>query len=434
MTPRPATQPASPPTSPSANDHAGPRIVLVGATLTGNRGAEAMLRAALQRIPELVPHARFTLLSLYPRDDRAENHDPALRIVPFSPLHLLLLAFPLALLAGTLLRLHLPPRFFLWTRSLRALHDADLMIDLSGISFVDGRGAILLYNVLLVLLPALLRTPVMKYSQALGPFRTTLNRWCARRLLPQVARIAARGPTTKRFLDELSLSPGQVRECADAAFALQVGAPARQTIEPLLAQPLFTRPVVAVSASSVVDKLCRRGGVDYVAQMQTLIRHLIDDRGYHVCLVAHSARPGRRSTKNNDLPVCRRIADLVGRPECQFPETPYNAEALRALIGHCRFLVASRFHAMIAGLAEGVPTLLVGWSHKYAEVLASFTLEAYALDYADLSAARLRQMFAQLEEDEDEVRRRIREHLPAVLESSLSNARLAAELLAQRTP
>jgi colanic acid/amylovoran biosynthesis protein len=415
----------------AANAGGESHVVLMGATITGNRGAESMLRAAVQRIPEFQPATRFTLLSLYPKDDIAENRDPALEIIPFSPVHMVFVAFPLALLAGMFARLRLPYRFLLRTRSLRAIHDADLVIDLSGISFVDGRRTILVYNALVVLLPALMRTPLMKYAQAMGPFHTRMNRWSARWLLPKVACIAARGRVTREFLDELGLPERVVDRCADAAFAMHVGPEARQTIEPLLKQPAFARPVVGVSASSVVERLCRRQGIDYPALTAAFINSLIDEKGYGVCLLAHSARPGRQSVKNNDLPVCRQIAELVKRPECLYPQQTLNAEALRALIGQCRLLVASRFHAMVSGLAMGVPTMLVGWSHKYAEVLEAFDLARYALDYAELSDTALRDLFARLEQEEEQVRRRIQEHLPAVVESSLKNARLAAGLLAR---
>ena len=414
----------------SASGEAGAHVVLVGATITGNRGAESMLRAAVQRIPEFLPGARFTLLSLYPKDDAAENRDPSLRIVPFSPLHLVFVAFPLALLAGVLLRLRWPHRFLLRTRSLRALCDADLVIDLSGISFVDGRGPILLYNALIILLPALLRTPLLKYSQALGPLRHRLNRICARWLLPKTARIAARGRITREFLDGLELPPGLVESCADAAFAMRIEPDAECAIERILAHPAFARPVVCLSASSVVDGLCRRRGVDYPQCVAAFARHLIDTKDYGVCLLAHSARPGHASPKNNDLPVCRRIAALIDRPECVLPAAVLDAQALRALIGRCRFLVASRFHAMISGLVMVVPTMLIGWSHKYAEVLEAFDLDGYALDYAELSDDNLRRMFQRLEREADDVRSRIRAHLPGVIEASLDNARLAADVLA----
>lgn len=407
-------------------------VVLLGATLTGNRGAESMLQAAVQRIAELEPRVRFTLLSLYPRADSGENRNPALCIVPFSALHMVFVAWPLAVLAGLAARVRLPVGPLLWTRALRSLRSADLAIDLSGISFVDGRGPILLYNVLVVLIPALLGTPLLKYAQALGPFRHALNRYCARWLLPHTAGVAARGRITREFLEQLDLPAGRVRSCADAAFALRVEPAALRVVEPLLRHAAFEGPVVCVAASSVVDGLCRQRGVAYVETVAAFIRRLIDRKGYGVCLLAHSARPGRTSPKNNDLPVCRAIHERVGRARCLFPSENLDAQALRAVIGRSRLLVASRFHAMISGLAMAVPTMLIGWSHKYAEVLEAFELEGYALDYAELTEDKLWALFERLERDEEQVRQCIRRQLPAVERAALKNAEWAVELLAGR--
>jgi polysaccharide pyruvyl transferase WcaK-like protein len=413
------------------------RIVLLGATITGNRGAESMLRAAVQRIPEFVPRVRFSLLSLYPRDDKAENRDHSLHVIACSPAHLLLVAFPLALAAHLLSRVGLPHRFLLATGALRELQRADLVIDLSGISFVDGRGpAILAYNCVVVLLPRLLGKPLLKYSQALGPFRRRVNRWCAGRFLPKTAAIAARGRITEEHLGDLGLPPGKVRLCADAAFGMRIGPEARRKSDDATNNGLFRRSTVAITPSNVVHELCRKAGIAYPRCMAEFVRdYLILQRGYDVLLLPHSARPGKRSAKNNDLMICREIYRLAARPECHLlPEGVYDAETLRAMIGKCRFLVTSRFHAMVSGLAMGVPLMLVGWSHKYAEVLEAFDLEMFALDYADLSPDRLRCLFGRLEREEEEVRDRIRGVLPSVVESSLDNARLAAELLGAPSP
>ncbi len=47
----------------------------------------------------------------------------------------------------------------------------------------------------------------------------------------------------------------------------------------------------------------------------------------------------------------------------------------------CDVLLTSRFHAMIAGLCLAIPTVVVGWSHKYEEVLAEFQLERFAFSF-----------------------------------------------------
>ena len=58
-----------------------------------------------------------------------------------------------------------------------------------------------------------------------------------------------------------------------------------------------------------------------------------------------------------------------------------NTRGVRQIIGATDGLVASRFHAMIAGLSLCIPTMVIGWSHKYRETLADFGMQNYAIDY-----------------------------------------------------
>jgi colanic acid/amylovoran biosynthesis protein len=96
---------------------------------------------------------------------------------------------------------------------------------------------------------------------------------------------------------------------------------------------------------------------------------------------------------------------------------------LRALIGRGDALVSSRFHAMISGLASRTPTLVLGWSHKYAEVLRSFELEWCSVDYSEISGSTLARRLADLVDRSDEVRGLIDRHLPDVQQSSALNLR-----------
>ncbi len=106
-----------------------------------------------------------------------------------------------------------------------------------------------------------------------------------------------------------------------------------------------------------------------------------------------------------------------------------DAEEIRARIAQCEVLVACRFHAMVFALSEQVPVLLTGWSHKYQEVMEQFGLAEYAADFSNLSLEGLCSSFDAFMENQEEIRRRIKKHLPKVQESSRQNVRLIVKLL-----
>src|SRR5690606_10814811 len=73
-------------------------------------------------------------------------------------------------------------------------------------------------------------------------------------------------------------------------------------------------------------------------------------------------------------------------------------------------------------LVEDTPLLVIGWSHKYAEVLAPFGLADYAMAYADLESgsAVLRRTTALLR-DAGAVSGAVAENLPDVVASARAN-------------
>lgn len=393
------------------------RIATLGAALSANKGSASMLQAVTDRLPDLLGPCHFSVLTTYPDEDRRAATGAGVEIESCRPLQLLAV-LPLAVLVAVARRLGRSGRIFCRTPILRTLDDADVVVDIAGISFVDGRGLpILAYNTLMTSVPLLLGRPVVKCSQALGPFHRPLNRLAARQVLPRLQWIGARGPETERHLAELGLT--NVGTANDLAFVMKQPAEATAAVERLLA-PVPAR-FVAVSPSEVVAGYCRKEGIDYPGLMAGFIDRLTAG-GHHVVLVPHSARPSAPAGRMNDLPLCRAIHTAVARPEhCTLVDAPLGPPELRALIARSETLVTSRFHAMISALATTTPVLVVGWSHKYAEVLRGFDLEDCVIDYRDLSPAQLHERFVTLEARTDDVCRKIDEHLPASVEGAMRN-------------
>lgn len=393
------------------------RVAIVGGTFSGNKGAASMLQAVVDRLPEVAGPTRFVVLSAYAGEDRDEPGAGAVRIVKWAPVNMIL-DLPLAILVALARLLRLPMRQLTASRSLRALADADVVADVAGISFVDGRGlVVLVYNVLMPLMGVLVGTPVVKCSQAVGPFTDPRNRAAARWTLARMERVYARGEQTAAHLRELGLD--NVEEAGDLAFVL--GLPDEGAVAGARRWPDGDGPRVAVVPSAVVEAYCDEQGIDYVGLTAELVEGLAAG-GHRVLLFPHSARGSAGASRMNDLPVCRAVADRVGvREGVTFLPDQLSPHELRGVIASADVLVAARFHAMISALATGTPVLVTGWSHKYTEVLRQFGLEEWQIPYEDLTLKTLSTGVHDLLARREQVSAAILQGLPAVQATSMRN-------------
>ncbi len=418
------------------------RVTLIGATCWGNRGAEAMLMTTIGVIRQRHPDTCFHVMSYYPGKDRELVRDPAVTILDARPAALVLQHFPFAL--GDRLLRYLKLR---WPRSLmpasaRALGASELLIDLGGISFADRRAIFLPFNILCILPAMLFGVRVIKLSQALGPFRNWCNRWSARLFLTRCTYVVARGPRTLRHLRELDMPLGRCGQAADVAFGYQPEfSLSRENEDRVKAIRGFLASarsrgvrLIGLSPSTVVRKLFAECGRDYVAFMAELVLEMVR-QGYELLVVPNATRQGSSKAKNNDLVV---INELRARLEqnsspaisgkVTWVDFDLNTRDIRDLVKITDVLVTSRFHAMIAALTTCTPVLVVGWSHKYGEVLQAFGLERYAADHT-ASLQEMSSLLSELLDQADQIRERIAEALPGVRRSALGQFDLIDKVL-----
>ncbi len=404
-------------------------ITILATNFAGNKGAAAMLQSSIKQLSLHTDDVYYRLLSVYPEEDKRQNPYNNLEVVSCKPEHMIFLAFPLALLYYTFKWVKPIQRLLLRNQILKAVYASDFILDEAGISFVDSRGFVMnTYNFICMVVPMLLGKPIVKYSQALGPFKNFWNRSLAKIVLPRIKGIGARGSLTKEHLDELGLK--NVTLCADGAFLMSDDEKETERVQSIITGDIFyQKDIVSISISSVVEKYCEKIGIDYKGIMSRFIDFLIEDKGYGVLIIANAARIGKTSRKNNDLPVCQAVYNLVmNKDSCRWYPEEFTPEAIREFIALSRLMVASRFHAMIGALYKEVPVLLVGWSHKYKEVLDMFELGQNAIDYKKLTLEDLITAFDLFESEQDEIRRNISMHLEDVKKSAHKNIEMILDL------
>jgi colanic acid/amylovoran biosynthesis protein len=402
------------------------RIAIIGAALSANKGAAAMVESVMARLPNEMGECHFDILTTYPDADASRvpaGADAA--VVGLQPLRLALVEFPIACLALVARTLRIP-LFWVRSRGCRSMLDSSVVVDVAGISFADGRGfAIVVYNALMTGVPLLLGVPTVKAAQALGPFQSIPNKWLAPLVLRRVKTVCARGSRTREHLD--SLGGVNAVDVADLAFSLDEAAGLPSAVSTALGS--IDSNFIVVMPSAVVKGIFESTGGNYVSAMASLVTEIRSKTGRSVVIAPHSYRAGLPEGRMNDGPVCREVAGAcVTDSQVLGLDSDLTAGELRHLVALGSVLVTSRFHAMISGLATSTPTVVVGWSHKYKEVLDDFGLSSLGLDSSALNnPSEIADVVARVLSTRDELSQQITAALPAVKVRSLRNFSAIAE-------
>ncbi len=410
-------------------------IAITAASYSGNKGAAAMLQSSIKQLKKKYgSRLNINLMSVYPGEDRKQLPHDFVKVVPCKPERLLFIAFPLAILYRILGWIPGMRKILCKNKILRAYRDTDLVIDEAGISFVDSRGFVMnTYAFATMAVPMLLKVPVVKYSQAMGTFKNPWNRFLAKWILPKMMLVCARGQGTYDNLKGIGIEKN-VKLCADGAFTMEDDDTIAKEVEEFTAEDKFfdtsaENKIVGLSVSSVVDKKCTKQNIDYRKAMVDFIDYLTE-HGYKVLIIANAARINSVKPRNNDLIVGDDIFSRVKNKDLvRWYHKEMDAEEIREYIGRCRFLVASRFHAMIGSLQRKVPVLLIGWSHKYQEVLDMFGLGQYAIDFSKLELTAFIKEFERFEAAENEIRECLDKNYDAVMSSSYDNIKYISEVI-----
>ena len=248
-------------------------------------------------------------------------------------------------------------------------------------------------------------------------------------ILPKIKVICARGQGTYDNLKGIGIEKN-VRLCADGAFTMPSSEKWDKEVDRVCAEDSFyQKDVIGLSISSVVEKKCAKLGINYRDIMVEFVEYL-NGQGYNVLFIANAARINSDKPRNNDLMIGDSIYEGVKNKDMvRWYHKEMDAEEIRAYIGKCRVLVASRFHAMIGSLEQKVPVLLVGWSHKYQEVLDMFGLGQYAIDFSNLNKEKLVAEFENFMKEEQTIRNQIEEHYDDVIASSAKNIQYISEAI-----
>jgi len=391
-------------------------ILITGSVLTGNKGAVAMFFGTRRILTEALADFDLTFSMLSPRysDDieLAQEHDVKL----YRDGGVLRRAIPLALTSKVV-----PVRKT--HQVLEAYSKADLVVDISGITYCDSDRLVSTAVVpsAHILLARLLGKPFVKFTQTFGPMGRRATRWAAKVFLDRCLAVVPRDVESEKCLRHLRIRTATPM-CVDSAFGMAAEGAAERTGGGLL---------FGISPNQIIE------GKDpgYPELMARVVDFVALNVGAKVVLIPHYSKPHGDTalldkSYNNDFALIEKIMDLADAKEnVSFVDKELSPQQLKGMIGSCDLFIGSRYHSLVASVSMGVPSIAIGWSHKYDGLLEMAGIGEYAFSYQELNLETLTERITEMVSRQDALRERLRKSRKRMLASSCEAGRFVRERL-----
>ena len=402
------------------------KIALIGARLSTNLGGPSLLVSTKMALSTVFPDADYTLF--VPTDSYESDKMLAprygVKVLPFYRTKWLPL---LALLRR-------------WTKvltgsasskaTITALEEADVIIDIWGILFADQIVSNTFRSGLAggfkFVLGKMLGKPVIKYTADLGPFNYKWNRIFSKLYLGHfVDLILVRDKTSYKCVEELGIKT-PILTVPDTAFLLQ---PCESKESEFYAALRKEGPLIGLSVSFQARNRASDPAI-YLTTMKEFVKYLIAKYSAHVVVIPNEVS----ETAANDARIAEEIRAEVADDCCEALHIDsLLAQEIKGVINQCDVIVASRYHTIVAALSLGIPTLAIGWHHKYMGVLEFFKQEHWLCDIKDLELEDLIKKFEALWNNREKVRETILSYLPDVKERIAAGARETRKIISEKS-
>lgn len=131
---------------------------------------------------------------------------------------------------------------------------------------------------------------------------------------------------------------------------------------------------LVVPNQRMVDRTKADVGNSYKQYMIKVVKFLIS-KGENVVLFNHEGKGDELLMYEINKEFDNKLMTVTGLDGLE----------TKTFIGNAKLLISSRFHGVVSGLCQQVPTFCTSWNHKYEELLKDYRCEGNILDVNDIT-------------------------------------------------
>lgn len=398
-------------------------ILIRGGNFTG-KGAEAMLFTVRQELSKRIPQTRF-LIELSADEEEsalAADFTPVIKkgwpsenpLKKLAHLSASVLTHP-----RTLPYALTKPGEFLMIRE--RMQGVDAVVDINGYAYGDpwAHQDFALTTCAFVRYCRRTSKPYLFLPQAWGPFTHPEITSLTREMCLSSRAFYARDKQSQAYLaDLLGKNKNEIDLGNDIAFRFS-SAEAKEGTALLsrLGIAAGEQPVVGVVPNMrVYDRMPGKGAENQYVKTLIEVARFSSRLQASVVVLPHEIITD--SASRDDRYLCELIVSALPGEENIGAVTTWESSCnLKSLIGQLDLLIGSRFHSIVAALSSRVPCVVLGWSHKYDELMGMVGLERYVIRHEELEQEKILAVIEEAWTQRQDLSKQLSHRLPAIEKS-----------------
>jgi len=412
-----------------------PKIVITNSH-ADNRGDEAAQRSMINSLRQLLPGARFTVLTISPKGLDLQDDVRVLKTFSVTRKG----AIPIVLWA--LIRSLGIPLSTHGRRSLQAIEaiaGADMVISSPGGPYIGDiySSHEIREHLFHIFLSQIMRKPVMIYAPSMGPFNSRKRNILRRYLLNKVEIITLRDSISKEYLDDLKLTKPLIYVTADSAFQDTINLEKDKIESIMFAERIIDhqntnpnrKPLVGITPTGPNWNFRDSANPEedqkrYNKIVADTIDYLVDK--FDARIVFFPQLYG----KSDDVPLINQIIELVRRKDdIRILSNKWDSEIQQAVISQMDFMIGNRYHSAIFALKAEVPTICLAYEHKSLGIMRAAKLENYVINIHDLTYELLIEKINQVWDQRGKIKEILKFQMEIIRKRAFMNSIYAAALV-----